>query len=177
MVSNMLRIAPPYRFFAKPRITAGAGHRARPAAARTRSGRLATQWSLSPVKYRLPVLPESALSFLGIFALGDLLELGQERLQRGFFWADRLMRRSKCRAHAQRCPGGDLLRQLDGAVELLSGRRHLLHEAKTVGFIGSPFFACEHIAHRISPAGLAGEPDRRPAAGKDPTRDLVLSKG
>jgi len=76
--------------------------------------------------------------------------------------------------HPERRLLRDGLREREGAVELLTGRHHLLNEADAVRLGGVELVAREDPAHRVAPTGLAGEADGRAAEGEDPAFDLEL---
>src|SRR5438309_2126557 len=59
---------------------------------------------------------------------------------------------------------------------LLAGRRNFLHHAHAEGFLGAPVLPGQHVAHGISPSGLAHEADRRATAWKPAVRSLILAK-
>lgn len=86
------------------------------------------------------------------------------------------MRRTKCRLNAKRGCGGDLARDLDRAVELLSRRGHILNETEPVGLFGSPFIAGQHVTHRTAPTCLANECDCRTAGREMTSRHFSLSE-
>jgi hypothetical protein len=74
-------------------------------------------------------------------------------------------------------PVGDRPRDLRG-----TGQRgcavvgQLLHQLDAVGLLRVVLVAGEQPPHRVAPAGLARQADRRPAEGVDAAADLVLGE-
>jgi hypothetical protein len=115
--------------------------------------------------------------FLVVVALRKSSELWEQRRESGFLaLTERTMRRADCRSNAERRGGGYLARDLDRAVELLSGRGHELNETHSVGLVRAPFIARQHVAHRIRPTDLADKCDRRTAGRKVTPGDFWLGK-
>src|SRR5205085_4110279 len=59
---------------------------------------------------------------------------------------------------------------------LLAGWRNFLHHAHAECFFGAPMLPGQHVAHSISPSGLAHEADRRATAREPAVRSLILPK-
>ena len=120
---------------------------------------------------------DCALELLGVVALKKTSEFGlQRRERRGFIGGEGLARGGERRPYAQRRRRGDLVRKIDGAIELFARRRHLLDKTQAIRFRGTPFVAGEHVTHGVAPAGLTREADRGAAAGEDSARDFTLTK-
>src|SRR6516165_8171875 len=118
-----------------------------------------------------------ALELSGVVALKKTSEFPlQRRERRGFVGGERLARGGERRPYAQRRRCGDLVREIDGAIELFTRRRHLLDKAQAIRLRGTPFVAGEHVTHGVAPADLTREADRGTAAGEDSTRDLTLTE-
>src|SRR5437899_4714395 len=84
---------------------------------------------LSPDKDWRAVLLKRADIFLAIFASQQTGKLRLQRRHRQLLTlAARAMRRRKAGTHSKRSGGGDLFREFGGAVELLTGSGHFLHE-------------------------------------------------
>src|SRR5262249_31703094 len=115
--------------------------------------------------------------FLVVFCLRQSAKLGEQRRVGGVLAiAERTMRRTEGRAKAERGCGSDPARDLERAIELLSGRGHVLNEPETVGLIGSPLIAGQHVAHGVAPTCLADESDRRTAGGEMTAGDFSLAE-
>jgi len=113
---------------------------------------------------------ERALELLGVLALKKTSKFGLQRRERGGFIGGKgLARGGERRPYPQRRRRGDLVRKIDGAIELFARRRHLLDKAQAIRLRGTPFVASEHVTHGVAPAGLTREADRGTAApGKTP---------
>jgi hypothetical protein len=115
------------------------------------------------------LLPLRAEIFFVVVALRKSSKFGEERRVRGFLtFAERTVRRIHCRTNAQRSRGGDLSSDLDRAIELLPGRRYELNKTHSVGLVGAPFIARQHVTHCIRPTHFADKSDRR-ATGREVT--------
>src|SRR5229473_1272104 len=91
---------------------------------------------LSPDEDRRAMLLKRADIFLAIFASQQTGKLRLQRRHRQLLaLAERAMRRRKAGSHGKRSGGGDLFREFGGAVELLTGSGHLLHEPQAVGVL------------------------------------------
>ena len=67
-------------------------------------------------------------------------------------------------ARSSCCPGGG---SRGGWVSRrLPGRGHVLNKTKSISLVGTPIITGQHVSHRITPACLANERDRRPASGE-----------
>jgi hypothetical protein len=100
-----------------------------------------------------------------IVALRKSGKFRQQRREGSFLaFVERTMGRIKCRSNAERGRDGDLARDFDRAIELLSGRGHVLNETESIGLICTPFITRQHVSHRIAPACLANERNRRTAS-------------
>src|SRR5246127_3801324 len=120
---------------------------------------------------------ERALELLGVLALKKTSKFRlQRRKRRGFIGGEGLARGAERRPYAQRRRCGDLVRKIDGAIELFAQRRHLLNKAQAIRLRRTPFVAGEHVTHGVAPAGLTREADRGTAAGEDSARDFTLTK-
>src|SRR6516162_1182004 len=120
---------------------------------------------------------ERALELLGVLALKKTSEFALQRCERrGLIGSERLARGGERRPYTQRRRPGDLVSEIDGAVELVAGRRHLLDKAQAIRLRGTPFIAGQHVAHGVAPADLAREADRGAAAREDPARDFALTE-
>src|ERR1700746_2761779 len=120
---------------------------------------------------------ERALELLGVLALKKTSKFGlQRRERRGFIGGEGLARGGERRPYALRRRRGDLVRKIDGAIELFARRCHLLDKAQAIRFRGTPFLAGEHVTHGVAPADLTREADRGTAAREDSARDLPLTE-
>src|ERR1700736_2227771 len=120
---------------------------------------------------------ERALELLGVLAMKKTSKFGlQRRERRGFISGEGLARGGERRPYRQRRRRGDLVRKIDGAIELFAWRRHFLDKAQAIRLRGTPFVAGEHVTHGVAPAGLTREADRGTAAGEDSARDFTLTK-
>lgn len=113
------------------------------------------------------LLLEGAEILLVIVALRKSGEFGQQRCEGGFLaFAERTTRRVECRPNAEGGCDRNLARDLNRAIQLLPGRGHVLNKTKSISLIGTPIITGQHVSHRITPACLANERDRRPASGE-----------
>src|SRR5215469_4907016 len=101
---------------------------------------------------RAPFL-KRPLKLLSVLTLTKTSEFGLQRCERrGLIGGERLARGGERRPYAQRRRRGDLVSEVDGAVELFAGRRHLLDQAQAIRLRSAPLFAGEHVAHGVAPA-------------------------
>jgi hypothetical protein len=108
-----------------------------------------------------PFFPERPEVFVVVIALRKSSKFGEQRRERGFLtFTERTMRGAHGRSNTERSCGGYLARDLDRTVKLLSGRGHVLNEPHSIGLVGVPFIACQHVAHRICPTNLSDKCDR-----------------
>ena len=125
--------------------------------------------SLQAAIHRRACFLERALELLGVLALKKTSEFRLQRCERcGFISGERLTRGGERRPYAQRRCCGDLIGKINGALELFTGRCHLLDKTQAIRLRGTPFFASEHVAHGVAPADLARKADRGAASGKTP---------
>ena len=118
---------------------------------------------------RAAPLPERGLELLGVLALTKTSKFGLHRRERRGFIGDEVMARGgEHRPDAQRRRRGDLVRKIDGAIELFARRRHLLDKAQAIRLWSTPFVTGEHVTHGVAPAGSRGKRTVAPPPGKTP---------
>src|ERR1051326_3722037 len=120
--------------------------------------------SLPPGEPRGPPLLETLHALSKILAREHGGHIVASVSSRGRFAVDdRHSGRAQRGSHAQRSLGGNALRNADGPRELLARLDNLLHQAHPQSLFGTELVTRQQVSHRVSPTGLADQPERRTA--------------